>query len=111
MAAYELIAVYIMASQRNGTLYLGMTSDLHQRALEHREGRFAGFSQKYGCKSLVWCEQHHEMNAAIKRETQMKGWKRAWKIALIEKDNRLWRDLYEDLLMPNIMRDGPDVRG
>jgi putative endonuclease len=111
MSAYDLIAVYIVASRRNGTLYLGVTSDLLQRGLEHRESRIEGFSQKYGCKTLVWWEQHYDLNLAIKREKQMKGWKRAWKLALIEKDNPTWRDLYEDFLLPNYMRDGPDVRG
>ena len=111
MAAYDLIAVYIMASKRNGTLYIGVTSDLLTRARDHREGRVPGFTQKYGCKLLVWHEQHHDLNLAIKRETQMKGWKRAWKLTLIEKDNPTWRDLYEDFELPNIMRDGPDIRG
>ncbi|MDX2277136.1 MAG: GIY-YIG nuclease family protein [Hyphomonadaceae bacterium] len=111
MAAYDLIAVYIVASKRNGTLYLGVTSDLLQRALEHREGRIDGFSKKYGCRTLVWWEQHHDLNLAIKREKQMKGWKRAWKLAAIESDNPTWRDLYLDFELPNIMRDGPDVRG
>lgn len=111
MAAYDLIAVNVMASKRNGTLYLGVTNDLFQRVLDHREGRYTGSSKKYDCKTLVWWEQHDDMPTAIKRETQMKGWKRAWKLSLIEKENPLWRDLYEDLLAPNIMREGPDVRG
>jgi putative endonuclease len=99
MARYDLIAVYLMASQPNGTLYLGITSDLLRRGLEHREGSFAGFSKKYGCRTLVWWEQHFEMNAAILREKQIKGWKRAWKLALIERTNPTWRDLYEDFLL------------
>lgn len=110
MAAYDLIAVYLMASRRNGTLYLGVTSDLLQRGLDHREGRYAGFSAKYGCNILVWYEQHYEMNQAIAREKSIKGWKRAWKISLIEKENPTWRDLYEDFLLPNVLRDGPDLR-
>src|SRR5688572_922566 len=110
MAAYDLIAVYLMASQRNGTLNLGVTSDLLKRGLDHRGGRVEGFSKKYGCTRLVWWEQHHVMGDAIKRETQIKGWKRAWKLALIEKDNPTWRDLYEDFLRPNLYRDAPDDR-
>ena len=100
MARYDLIAVYIVASQRNGTIYTGVTSDLLTRGLEHREGRIEGFSRKYGCKTLVWFEQHYDINDAIKREKQIKWWKRKWKLALIEKDNPTWRDLYEDFLLP-----------
>ncbi len=110
MAAYDLIAVYLMASKRNGTLYLGVTSDLLRRVLDHREGRYTGFSAKYGCNMLVWYEQHYEMNEAIGREKSIKGWKRAWKLALIEKDNPQWRDLYGDFSLPNEFRDGPDIR-
>src|SRR5512147_353547 len=104
MARYEFIATYIMASRRNGTLYLGVTSDLLQRGLDHREGRFDGFSKKYGCRTLVWWEQHYEMNAAIAREKQIKAWERKWKLALIEKENPTWRDLYEDFLLPRHLR-------
>ncbi len=100
MAAYDLIAVYIMASKPNGTLYIGVTSDLLQRGLEHREARHDGFARKYGCRTLVWWERHSEMNAAIAREKQMKRWERAWKVALIERSNPAWRDLYEDFLLP-----------
>ncbi|WP_395648304.1 GIY-YIG nuclease family protein [Terricaulis sp.] len=100
MARYDLIAVYIMANKRNGTIYLGVTSDLLQRGLDHREGRFDGFAKKYGCKTLVWWEQHHEMNEAIAREKQLKAWERKWKLDLIEKANPTWRDLYEDFLLP-----------
>ena len=105
MAQFDLIAVYIMASRRNGTLYIGVTSDLIQRGLEHREGRFDGFSKKYGCKTLVWWEQHYDIDEAIKREKQMKAWERKWKLELIEKDNPTWRDLYEDFLLPPQHRD------
>ena len=98
MARYDLIAVYIVASQRNGTLYLGVTTDVLRRGLEHREGRFEGFSQKHSCRTLVWWEQHFDLNEAIVREKRMKGWKRAWK--LIEAGNPTWRDLYEDFLLP-----------
>jgi putative endonuclease len=83
---YEFIATYIMASQRNGTLYVGVTSDLLQRGLEHREGRFDGFAKKYSCKLLVWWEQHGDMLTAIAREKQLKRFGRAKKLALIEVD-------------------------
>ncbi len=100
MARYDLIAVYLMASRRNGTLYLGVTSDLLNRGLEHREERVPGFSQRHGCKLLVWWEQHGDMNSAIAREKDIKKWRRAWKLNLIEGGNPQWRDLYEDLLLP-----------
>ena len=100
MARFDLIAVYIMASKPNGTLYLGVTSDLIQRGRDHREGRYEGFAKKYGCKTLVWWEQHGDINDAIAREKQIKSWKRKWKLALIEKNNPTWRDLYEDFLLP-----------
>jgi putative endonuclease len=100
MARYDLIAVYVVASQPNGTLYLGVTSDLLQRGLDHREGRVDGFSRKHGCRTLVWWEQHFDIAQAITREKQIKGWRRAWKLELIEKANPTWRDLYEDFLFP-----------
>ena len=100
MARYDFIAVYIMASQRNGTLYTGVTSDLLQRGLDHREGRFDGFAKKYGCKLLVWWEQYSDMPSAIAREKDIKSLTRAWKLKLIEKKNPQWRDLYEDFLLP-----------
>ncbi len=98
MARFECIATYIVASGRNGTLYTGVTADLERRGLEHREGRFPGFAAKYGCKALVWFEQYADIGDAIVRETRIKGWKRAWKIALIEARNPQWRDMYEDFL-------------
>lgn len=104
MARYDLIAVYIMASQRNGTLYLGVTTDLIRRGYEHRAGADEGFAKKYGCKTLVWWEQHYDLNEAILREKRIKGWKRKWKLELIEKDNPTWRDLYEDFLLPRELR-------
>lgn len=104
MGRYEFIAVYIFASQRNGTVYVGVTSDLLQRGLEHREGRIDGFTRKYGCKLLVWWEQHGDMPSAIAREKQLKRFRRAQKLALIEKDNPQWRDLYEDFLLPPHLR-------
>ena len=82
----------------------GVTTDLLQRGLDHREGCFEGFAKKYGCKTLVWWEQHDDHHTAIKRETQIKWWKREWKLALIEKDNPTWRDLYDDLLLPRHLR-------
>lgn len=96
MARFEFIAVYLMASKRNGTLYLGVTGNLPQRAYQHREGAVGGFSKMYGCSMLVWFEQHMEIGAAISREKEIKKWRRAWKLALIEKANPQWRDLYED---------------
>jgi putative endonuclease len=100
MPRHEFIAVYIMASKRNGTLYLGVTDNLIRRAHQHREGLIDGFSKKYGCKLLVWFEQHTEITAAIAREKDMKDWRRAWKLRLIEKTNPQWRDLYDDFSNP-----------
>jgi putative endonuclease len=88
--------VYIMASGRNGTLYIGVTSDLIQRVAQHKAGTFGGFTQKYGCKMLVWYE-HGEIEAAIRREKQMKEWKRLWKLRAIEEMNPDWDDLFESL--------------
>jgi putative endonuclease len=90
--------VYIMASHRNGTLYVGVTSDLVQRAWQHRQGTIAGFTQKYACKLLVWYEAHDAMESAIVREKQIKGGSRARKLALIEAMNPQWRDLYDEIL-------------
>lgn len=89
------IAVYIMASRRNGTLYIGVTSELMQRVSQHKHGTFAGFSKKYGCTQLVWYEQHWDMRAAIDREKKLKKWERKWKLTLIEELNPDWRDLSE----------------
>ena len=88
--------VYIMASARNGTLYVGVTSSLLQRIAQHREGTFGGFTAKYGVKRLVWFEPHSTMEYAITREKQLKKWNRAWKLDLIEMGNPEWRDLAED---------------
>ncbi len=90
-----LIAVYIMASRRNGTLYIGVTSNLAKRAYEHREGLVPGFTERYRCKLLVWYEIHDRIETAITREKNLKRWYRAWKLALIERANPTWRDLYE----------------
>jgi putative endonuclease len=90
-------AVYIVASRRNGTLYTGVTSNLPQRAWQHREGTADGFTRRYGCKLLVWFEAHDTMESAILREKQIKAGSRARKLALIEALNPDWRDLYEEL--------------
>jgi predicted GIY-YIG superfamily endonuclease len=89
--------VYIMASKRNGTLYVGVTSDLSRRAFEHRVGAIEGFSKHYGCKLLAWFEPYDRMDEAIAREKQIKAGSRAKKLALIEADNPAWTDLYETL--------------
>ena len=90
--------VYILASARNGTLYVGVTNDLARRVFEHRTGQVAGFTARYAVKHLVWCEPHHEITEAITREKRIKRWARAWKLALIEEMNPRWLDLYETLL-------------
>ena len=89
--------VYIMANQRDGTLYTGVTANLSRRAFEHREGAVEGFTKKYGCKRLVWYEPCERMDEAIAREKQIKGGSRARKLALIESFNPDWKDLYETL--------------
>ena len=86
-----------MANKRNGTLYLGVTSDLLQRCHQHREGLIDGFSKRYGCKLLVWFESHDDLQEARYRELQMKKWKRDWKIRLIQGSNPDWRDLWSDI--------------
>ncbi len=86
-----------MASKRNGTLYLGVTSDLPARAYQHRNGLVDGFSKKHGCKLLVWYDWCDDLQGARLRELQMKKWKRSWKIELIERENPQWTDLYETL--------------
>ena len=90
-------AVYIMASRQNGTLYVGVTSDLPKRAVQHRDGLVPGFTARYGCKLLVWYEVYDDMPNAIAREKQIKGGSRRDKLELIEKINPDWRDLFEDL--------------
>ena len=89
------IAVYIMASARNGTLYTGVTSALWTRVQQHKLGLFEGFSKDHGCKALVWYEDHPAMPEAIQREKRIKRWRRQWKLALIEAQNPGWRDLAE----------------
>ena len=90
-------AVYIMASKRNGTLYTGVTSDLLQRAWQHREGMIDGFSKQYACKQLVWFEFHASMPEAIAREKQIKGGSRTKKLALVEAMNPDWCDLFPQI--------------
>ncbi|MGA7674717.1 MAG: GIY-YIG nuclease family protein [Rhizomicrobium sp.] len=89
--------VYIMASKRNGTLYLGVTSDLLARVTQHREGHGSDFVKRYNVTMLVWYEEWALITDAIQRETSLKRWPRKWKLALIEKMNPDWRDLYGDL--------------
>ena len=89
--------VYIMASKRNGTIYIGVTGDLAGRVWQHRNGLIAGFTKRYGCKLLVWYEVHDDLQQARLRELQMKKWKRLWKISSIEAMNPEWRDLYPGL--------------
>ncbi|WP_330084647.1 GIY-YIG nuclease family protein [Methylocystis iwaonis] len=89
--------VYIATNRPNGTLYLGVTSDLARRGWEHREGVIDGFTKRYGLKRLVWYEPFEDIRTAIQREKTMKHWPRAWKVRLILDMNPEWRDLYEDL--------------
>jgi putative endonuclease len=90
--------VYILASKRNGTLYIGVTSGLVKRVWEHKQDLVEGFTKRYGVHTLVWYEVHEEMHAAIAREKAIKEWKRGWKLKLIEQVNPDWRDLYGDLV-------------
>lgn len=89
--------LYIMASKRNGTLYIGVTNNLIRRVYEHKEGIIEGFTKKYNVKNLVYYEIYESVYEAIKREKAMKKWLRKWKIDLIEKENPHWNDLYEEL--------------
>ena len=89
--------VYILASRRNGTLYIGVTSDLARRVHEHRTKALPGFSARYDVSSLVWYEEHSDINDAIAREKALKRWERRWKLQLIEAVNPEWIDLYEML--------------
>ena len=86
--------VYIMASKRNGTIYVGVTSDLYRRTGEHKEGGISSFTKRYGCKMLVWYERHFDIEQAIQREKSIKRYLRIWKIRLIEFLNPEWDDLY-----------------
>ena len=88
--------VYIMASKKNGTLYIGVTNSLERRIAEHKSGGNPGFTQKYGVKRLVWVEEFQSINDALYREKQLKNWHRAWKVALIEQSNPEWDDLAQE---------------
>jgi putative endonuclease len=90
-------AVYILASGRNGTLYVGVTSDLRRRVWEHREGMVPGFTRRYDVHRLVYFETHEDMLGAVGREKQIKKWRRAWKLELIEGMNPEWEDLWEGI--------------
>jgi len=90
--------VYLLASKRNGTLYTGVTSDLIQRVWQHKNDVVESFTKRYGVHTLVWFEVHETMASAIAREKAIKEWKRAWKVELIEKNNRTWRDLYDEIV-------------
>jgi putative endonuclease len=90
--------VYILASKRNGTLYTGVTSNLLKRAWEHKNRLVEGFTEKYAVRALVWYETHDTMESAIQREKNIKDWKRAWKIRVIEEMNPQWCDLYPGIL-------------
>jgi putative endonuclease len=91
-------AVYIQASKRNGTLYIGVTSNLQKRAWEHKNNVIEGFTKQYGVHLLVYFELHDDMVSAITKEKQIKKWNRAWKLELIEKQNPDWNDLWEEIL-------------
>ena len=91
-------AVYILASKRNGTLYIGVTSDLAKRVWQHRNDVVDGFTKRYSVHQLVWYELHETMESAIEWEKTLKNWKRVWKLELIENSNPSWQDLYETIV-------------
>ena len=93
----KLYYVYILASQRNGTLYIGITNDLKRRVFEHKEGLIDGFTKEYKANQLVYFGQTPDVRSAIEREKRLKEWKRQWKIELVEKENPTWIDLYDSL--------------
>jgi putative endonuclease len=99
VGAEAFIAVYMLASQRHGTLYIGVTSDLISRVAQHRDGALDGFTKRYGVKRLVWFEHFDAINLAIQREKSLKKYKRDWKINLIERENPDWNDLFPRLLL------------
>ncbi|MEN3974597.1 GIY-YIG nuclease family protein [Emcibacter sp. SYSU 3D8] len=92
--------VYMLASRRNGTLYIGVTSNLPKRIHEHRTDAVEGFTSRHNVKMLVWYEAHDSIQGAIWREKALKKWRRAWKLQLIEQANPAWRDLYDDIAGP-----------
>jgi len=95
---YKQPAVYILASKRNGTLYVGVTSDLRKRVWEHKNNLVEGFTKRYHVHLLVWHEVHETMESAILSEKRIKGWKRVWKLRMIERDNPTWEDLYDSIV-------------
>ncbi|MEM9573161.1 MAG: GIY-YIG nuclease family protein [Pseudomonadota bacterium] len=98
MARFDFIAAYMLANRRNGALYVGSASDLPVRIGEHKQGVGSRFTAKYRCHTLVWFEQFDSMTQAAQMERRLKRWKRAWKIALIERTNKHWLDLSAELL-------------
>ena len=104
------IAVYIMASGKHGTLYIGVTSELIGRIAQHKAGTFKGFTKRYGVDRLVWFETHTPMASAIQREKSLKAYKREWKANLIERDNPDWDDLYLSLFEQTDYERWPELR-
>lgn len=106
--------VYMLASQRNGTLYVGVTNDIIRRTWEHKNDLIEGFTRKYGVHRLVWYEVHHDIHAAIAREKRLKHWNRAWKIRLLEEKNSGWNCLYDrmtgEIALPDLSG-SPSPRG
>ena len=94
----KIPCVYILANKRNGTLYIGVSSDLVKRVWEHKGHFVEGFTKRYGVDRLVWYEAHASMESAITREKQIKKWNRDWKLKLIETANPLWKDLYDTIV-------------
>jgi len=97
--------VYILASKRNGTLYIGVTNNLQKRIWQHKNDVVEGFTKRYKVHNLVYFERTNSVVAAIEYEKRLKGWNRSWKIKLIEKDNSVWRDLYGDLFGQEDVKD------
>ena len=97
MAIEKHPAVYIMANRYRGTIYVGVTSALWSRVCDHKNGTTPGFTSKYAVTTLVWYEHRHTMEAAIRREKQIKEWQRAWKVRLIEEMNPTWHDLHDEI--------------
>ena len=93
----KIPCVYILANKPDGTLYIGVTTNLTQRIWQHKNDLIEGFTKRYGIHRLVWYELHESMESAIQREKTIKKWNRAWKIELIEKNNPTWRDLYNEI--------------
>lgn len=94
----KIYYVYILANKRNGTLYIGVSSNLRKRVNEHKKEIYDGFTKKYKVKNLVYYEIYKDIKIAIQREKKLKTWKRLWKIELIEKDNLYWKDLSSELI-------------